>query len=302
LGFAGVEDEDRVFTVRDSQMLAAANDILHRRQLAPEVLLQMTRVVGQAMSRVAASHAALVEPAIDRIIDDPDLDERQVTEATVEIVRKLTETHEPFLTYIWRRHLLAALSQSIMGHDERDTGQTSLCVGFADMVGFTALSQRVTAEELAAIVERFEEVAFQQIPDAGGRIVKIVGDEVMFAHPDPATMAAIALGLAEACEAAEALPSVRVGVAMGPTIAWEGDLYGPTVNLASRLVGFARPGTVVLSEETGQALAEAQRFWLRPITRVRLKGIERTRVWVLRRRPQPDEHDAGDPMSAAASD
>ena len=96
------------------------------------------------------------------------------------------------------------------------------------------------------------------------------------------------MALAEACEADAEIPSVRVGLARGPMLAWEGDLYGSTVNLASRLVGIARPGTVLVSDEIGQHLATDPTFRLHAIKDVRLKGIGRTKVWVLRR-PVPSD-------------
>jgi adenylate cyclase len=76
---------------------------------------------------------------------------------------------------------------------------------------------------------------------------------------------------------------VRIGMASGPTLSWEGDLYGPTVNLASRLVNFARPGTVLVSDEFGARLADDPRFELRHLRPVRLQGVGRVRPWVLRR-------------------
>jgi adenylate cyclase len=76
---------------------------------------------------------------------------------------------------------------------------------------------------------------------------------------------------------------VRVGLATGPALSWEGDLFGPTVNLASRLVNLARPKTVVVSGDLGEALRDDPRFELHRVRAVRLKGIGRTRPWVLRR-------------------
>jgi adenylate cyclase len=93
----------------------------------------------------------------------------------------------------------------------------------------------------------------------------------------------IALALAEAYRAEPDLPGVRVGVACGPTLAWEGDLYGPTVNLASRLVNIARPNTVLVADEVGERLQDDPRFELRHLRAVTLQGIGRLRPWVVRR-------------------
>src|SRR5262249_2169573 len=136
--------------------------------------------------------------------------------------------------------------------------------------------------ELTAMVDRFEALAYEHIPERGGRVVKTIGDEVMFAVDDGSFAADIAVALVEAHARRTDLPDVRVGLAHGPTLAWEGDLYGPTVNLASRLVAFARPATVLVSDALGQDLREAPGLTLRHLRPVRLQGIGRVRSWVVR--------------------
>jgi adenylate cyclase len=114
-------------------------------------------------------------------------------------------------------------------------------------------------------------------------VVKTIGDEVMFATGDAAAAAEIALGLVVAHALDPELPDLRAGLASGPTLAWEGDLFGPTVNLASRLVNLARPGTVLVAEDLGEQLRHDPRFALRHLQPVRLQGIGSVRSWVLRR-------------------
>src|SRR6185436_7250346 len=130
---------------------------------------------------------------------------------------------------------------------------------------------------------RFERIVYQEIPERGGRVVKMLGDEVMFTAPTPRAAADTALSLAAACKADERLTDVRSGIAVGPILAWEGDMYGPTVNLAHRLVGVARPGTVIVSDELAQKLLDDADFALVEIRDVKLKGIGKITPWVLRR-------------------
>jgi adenylate cyclase len=158
-----------------------------------------------------------------------------------------------------------------------------LIVGFADRVGFRSMSRALDSPQLARMVGRFEAVAHENILTRGGRVVKIVGDEVMFSVDETVRAAEIALGLVDAHARHDDLPDIRVGVASGPTLAWEGDLFGPTVNLASRLVDFARPATVVVSDEFGTRLQEHGGFELRHLRPVKLKGVGRVRTWVVRR-------------------
>ncbi len=269
LGFPPVPDDARVFTATDVEMLRAAQGVVEQGVAPPELLLQMTRITGQALARIAEAQVSAGAAAL------PDLD------AAVTLAASVAPVMEPFLAYVWRRHLLAALARA--GTTTAHPGGAAVVVGFADLVNFTAFSQRREAAELAAVVNRFETLAYEQIPEHGGRVIKMIGDEVMFAVDVPAAAAAIALGLVEACARDPALPEVRVGLALGPVLAWGGDLYGPTVNLASRLVDRARPGTVLASEELGQVLGDDPALTLRHLRPDSLKGIGRVRMWVVRR-------------------
>ena len=162
------------------------------------------------------------------------------------------------LEYVWRRHLQAATRRAMLDRIRGSDGGISpvMAVGFADMVGFTMLSQHLGDDELAAVVSRFEELAHDTVVALGGRVVKMIGDEVMFVVQTATGAAEIGLSLAEAYSDDELLSDVRVGLAIGPVLVQDGDYYGPVVNLASRLVGVADPGTVLVSEEFRTALAD----------------------------------------------
>lgn len=286
LGFPGVSDEDRFFTQKDADTLRAAATILERETLAPNVLLQMTRATGQALARIATMHVSSIADDIVTVVRTPDMSEKDRADALATLCESLLRSHEPFIGYIWRRHMLAAVMQTIATANDRAGAEETGTVGFADLVGFTATSQQLSEPELAQMVERFEQIGYDHIPDRGGRVVKILGDEIMFTNPDIHAAADTALALAEACEADASIPDVRVGLALGPMLAWEGDVYGNTVNLASRLVGIANPGTVLLSYELGQRLSTDAAFSVHEIRETKLKGIGRTKLWVLRR-PEP---------------
>jgi adenylate cyclase len=279
LGFPPVPDTERVFTPADVEVVRAVRLLLETKSANPDDLLQLTRVIGQSLARVADAQVTVAAERLDQVRAEAVPDETAVAEL-VQRIATLAPSLEQFLGYVWRRHLLAALRSRAAAPA---AGDRSLTVGFADLVGFTALSQSIAARELAAIVDRFEALAYEHIPERGGRVVKMIGDEVMFAHDDGAHAADIAVALVEACARDSLVPDVRIGLASGPTLSWEGDLYGPTVNLASRLVNFARPGTVLVSDELGARLADDPRFELRHLRPVRLQGVGRVRPWVLRR-------------------
>jgi adenylate cyclase len=289
LGFPRVPSDERAFTRQDVAMLRAAREVLAREDAEPEILLQITRVSGQALARMVGAQALPISAAIKEAMRAPDKTDAEATDVVVSATEALLAAVEPFLSYAWRRHLLAAVSQ-VAASAERTIGdEAELTIGFADLVDFTAVSQQLTHREIARTVDRFVHLAYEHIPEHGGRIVKMIGDEVMFSTAEAEAAVEIALSLVEACAGDEVLPHVRVGLASGPTLAWEGDVYGPVVNLASRLVNVARPGTVLVSEELAGQLGNVGSIVIREVPRQNLKGIGKMRPRVVRRAPAADE-------------
>lgn len=278
LGFPPVTDDQRRFMRADVDVMRALRALVEVQHADPSDVLQLTRVIGHAMGRIAdAQITAIAERLRGRREDDP------ASEPAVDLVTRieaLAPMLERFLGYVWRRHVVAATLRLAAAPSAADR---ALVVGFADMVGFTSMSQALDARELATMVDRFEAIAYEHVVTRGGRVVKMIGDEVMFCVDDPSRAAEIALALVGAHACHEDLPDVRVGVASGAVLAWEGDLFGPTVNLASRLVNFARPATVVVSDEVGHRLRAEAAFELCHLRPVKLKGVGRVRTWVLRR-------------------
>jgi adenylate cyclase len=183
------------------------------------------------------------------------------------------------LEQVWRRHLQSGARRRFLRGSEDDR----LVVGFADLVGFTSLAQQVSDQELAAVVDEFSRLANDVVVAGGGRIVKMIGDEVMFVVEDPVAAAEIALGLADASRDAAGLSDVRVGMACGPVLEREGDAYGATVNLASRVTAIAYPGTVLISQELCEALTDVGEYSFRTMRPRNLKDIGRVTLSVLRR-------------------
>jgi adenylate cyclase len=279
LGFPPAEDSERLYTRADIDTLRAVRGLVEIESADPADVLQLTRVIGQSLARVADAQVTVVAERLERVRAETPTAEPAVAEL-VRRIETLAPSLEQFLGYIWRRHLLAAMRRLSAQPSAADR---TLTVGFADLVGFTAISQALDTHELATMVDRFEAIAYEHIPERGGRVVKMIGDEVMFAVDDGAFAADIAIALIEALGRDADLPDVRVGLASGPVLAWEGDLFGPTVNLASRLVNLARRSTVLVSDDLGGQLQSDPRFELRHLRPVNLQGIGRVRPWALRR-------------------
>jgi adenylate cyclase len=163
-------------------------------------------------------------------------------------------------------------------------------VGFADLVGFTRLSQRLEDAELADLVETFESRAADVVAGLGGRVVKTLGDEVLFVAGTADAGAEIALQLIESMAGHERVPRLRVGAAIGNVLSRMGDVFGTTVNLASRLTALAPPDGVVVDREMARVLATRPAYQVRAMWRRRVRGFGAVEPWLLTRSPSGVEH------------
>ncbi len=292
MGFVEPAPDERIFNEGDVEALRTAGELIEKQITHPLLALQQTRIMALSMSRVAeAAIGAWRERRVMPLRAD-DQGETDVDEPMIAATRQLLQSNERFLVYIWRRHLAAAAKRLAASEMEATDEIPLRGIGFADLVGFTRISQSLEDRELAELVEHFEMIAHETIATRGGRLVKMIGDEVMFVAEDPATTVEIGLALSEQHENDPQLPSVRVGLAWGPVLVREGDYYGQTVNLANRVVKAARPGTVVVNEDLQEKLAEREDLNLRRVPAPPLKDIGRVRLWRVRRegdeeRPAP---------------
>lgn len=320
LGFVDAGPDARVFTSADVAALKLTAEIERDELVTPDIEETLARALGQSMSRLAQ---AQVEATGDLLAQAPEVRELASNDPQ-ELVRLLTERAEhligpmeKLLVYAWRRHAVAASQRSVMSLlSEMD--EIPRAVGFADLVGFTSLARDLPASELAAMIRRFEDTSFEAVLRRGGRVVKTLGDEVMFSVDDPAAAADIALTLAEAFGDEEAVaaegavevvgavgavvgavandleaptvPPVRVGLAWGPALAHGGDVLGRVVNIASRCTSLARPGTVLVDRELASALADVGTgdFTLVRLRPQRVRGYDHLTPSVLRRHTAQD--------------
>jgi adenylate cyclase len=198
----------------------------------------------------------------------------------------------PVLGDVLNLHMREQVRQDVVGRADLASGEFAgtreVSVCFADMVGFTKLGEGLSVSELGAVAGRLGELA-GQVADPPVRLVKLIGDAAMLVSTRPEPLGEAALRLVEAADAeGEDFPQLRVGVAHGPAIGQGGDFYGPPVNLASRITGIARPGSVLASGEAREALGE--RFHYSFAGDRRLKGIQgRVKLFRVRREPRRGE-------------
>ena len=280
LGFVEPRRGDHLFTDVDVEMLATIGRFIDMGLIDDDLTVQMARVIGSSLSRIAAALIDAVDPSDPGVVLPSG---EQFAEALPLLLPALLQV----MDYVWRRHVQVE-ARARMSREQGSVGPDQRAVGFADLVGFTALSQQVTSHELAAVVGRFEGIAYDTVGALGGRVVKMIGDEVMFAVPDERAAAEIALTLAETYRDDDELSDVRVGLAAGAVLQRDADLFGPVVNRASRIVNIAFPGTVLCATEIADALADDPAFSWKPIGTRNLKGIGKLPLVVLRRADAPE--------------
>jgi class 3 adenylate cyclase len=233
--------------------------------------LGVARVMGAAMSRIGDAASTAVRgrvPSMSVAISGSELTTARSFAGIASVVPDLGRG----LDTLFRHHL-----ESARMHFERTDswdvvgeGGIRVAIGFADLCGFTGLTQQLSMDGLAQLLSAFEEVAADVVADGGGRLVKFIGDAVMFVTPDAAAGVAVAEGLVAAARSRGL--TGRAGVTAGTVLALDGDYFGPVVNLAARLVALAEPGTVLASDEVVAKLDGS-----RPVTPLgprRIRGFD----------------------------
>lgn len=213
-------------------------------------LLQFVRVVGSSVARITDAATSLFLDDVERPLRAAGATELDLARHN-EWASEMAVEVNALLAMLMRAHLSASIERSRQAQARAAAPGplVPMAVGFIDLVGFTARSIDLDPDELVALISRFESVAHDLVAGAGGRMVKLIGDEVMFVAVDPDTGCQIALDLLRVFGEDETL-TPRGGVAYGDVLARSGDFFGPTVNLAARLVDLAVPHEVLTTPAT----------------------------------------------------
>ncbi|WP_186526190.1 biotin--[acetyl-CoA-carboxylase] ligase [Leekyejoonella antrihumi] len=287
LGFANARDDDVVFSEADVQALSQVDKIVRDGLLDETTALGLARALGRTTDRMGMWSLQLVTDMVSgENIAEVD---SQLAHVSAERVVDLAARLEPLLLYAFRRNLGVAISRLVADSEPETHIGVVRTVGFADLVSYTRLVRQLSERELGALVLRFEALAADVVSQHGGAVVKMVGDEVLFSHPNVEGAVNIAFDLLQAAELDDLMPQMRVGMAGGRVLARLGDIYGNTVNRASRLTTVAQPGTVLVDPgvaEQAQALPEVVATSVDPIE---LRGIGHMEPWVLTRQADAPE-------------
>jgi class 3 adenylate cyclase len=214
----------------------------------------LLRVLGAAMARLAEAESTMIRAAMPDIQMTHTRDElatAQAYRAAAELIPRLGA----LIDTVHRHHLISART-----HFEdvlRDTSASVVCgVGFADLSGFTVLTQALTPALLSDLLNEFAGAVSDVVHADGGRVVKFIGDEVMWVSATPERLVRAALDLVDHPQAREEGLHVRAGLAYGSVLAINGDYFGNPVNLAARLVAVAAPGQILATSELRGALPD----------------------------------------------
>jgi adenylate cyclase len=282
LGFPDATDDDPAFTDADVTALDVLSTLIDSGFVGPENEASIARAMGQSLSRLADWQTDLLAEALARAAgDDPmSVTAENVVEAAKELLPRLREVQD----YVWRRHLAANADRMLAtGHGDR----RELAVGFADLVGYTSRSRGMGGRELGRMVEDFESIATEVIARHHGRVVKTVGDGVLFTTASAVDAAEVGLELPQVWDSDER-PPLRVGAAYGEVLTRLGDVFSPVVNMAARLTSIARPGTLLVDRELAHRLSDDPRFKTRKLRRVSVRGYEHLQPWLVRRDSSAD--------------
>lgn len=256
LGLVDVGVDAPVASPADVEMLRVIFELAAVFGLGPA--LGIARVFGGALSRAGDAVGTLVRSRLPDMSVASSGSELATGKAFAQVAAFAPRMGAAIDT-LFRHHLESARMhfERSESWDLQEAGGIRVGVGFADLCGFTGLTEQLSMDGLSQLLTRFEEIASDVVHDHGARLVKFLGDAVMYVATDAVTAVAVAESLLDA--AAERGMTARAGVTVGSVLSLDGDYFGPVVNLAARLVALADPGSVLLSQAVVDRLNDRRR-------------------------------------------
>ena len=243
LGLTVADPDELALTDADVEALRTWADM--RASLGHDAALGLLRVMGASMARLAEAESSMIRSGLPDLDLGHTHDELQTAQAYRSVAQYIPRIGA--MIDAVHRHHLAAARTDFDGVIHHDSSTVEVGVGFADLSGFTSLTQQLSAAELSRLLNEFSGVAADVVNADGGRVVKFIGDAVMWVSSTPETLAKAALDLVHHPRARDIDIKVRAGLSFGSVLATGGDYFGSPVNLAARLVSAARPGQVLVA-------------------------------------------------------
>ena len=293
MGFADVAPDAVHFTGQDVDALRDTMALLDETgdsALAAASVLELLRAQSYTMDRLVLWE---LETFVTDLSERLDLDDTSARLVALDRIDGLVDLLSRQLTYVWRRHMASILGRTdaeVSARGREDAGPDLYplirSLGFVDIVSFTQRAQGMSKAALTHMLEDFENTARDVITSRGARVVKTIGDAVMYISDDLAIAADVVTALVEELQKGPDAIRVRASLVEGRVISRSGDVFGPTVNLASRLVDAAEPGSIRLDESTAMAIlrsSQAGRYRVGQCHEVVAKGLGQIVPWSLER-------------------
>lgn len=286
MGFQRPDPDEPVLTARDVEVFASWNELVESGAIDLATSRSLLRANSHLADRLSLwQFEALVEDAIRRL----GLDDTTARMYVLDHMRERVTAFERMLLHSWRRQMEALLTRldkevARRGHeDSRARFPLNRSLGFVDMVSYTS-SSAILGGAVVDLIERFEEESRQAVTEAGGRVVKTIGDAVLYIADDLATGLKVATSLIERLSADDTILPVRASFVRGDVFSRSGDVFGPTVNLASRLVDIAPVGKILTDPTTAAAIAAGKGgdgYVLEDFPSAELRGFGQVTPYVL---------------------
>ncbi|MBV7364145.1 adenylate/guanylate cyclase domain-containing protein [Actinomycetaceae bacterium TAE3-ERU4] len=261
MGFANVAEDDLVFTRQDVDALIQSKKLLDSGWIDDNTLISLLRANSYTADRLALWQ---VEAVVEDCARRHDLDDVSARQEMLDTMHDLMPFLERQTRYAMRRHLFSLLERTHGEYGQRNHKRTSpgryplrRSLGFVDMVAYTSTSANLGANGLSKLIRNFEYTARDVITSRGARIVKNIGDAVFYIADDLKTATEVVCALVETFEQNPTLLPVRASLVEGFVVSRSGDVYGPPVNLASRLVDTAPKGSICVDAQTAKSISEA---------------------------------------------
>jgi len=249
---------ETAFTRADAEAVSTLVEVVASGLIDFDLGVNLTRAVGQTMARLADWEVASLVQRVEELEAGEQATGSRIGSA-LRIVEEFNGPFEQLMLYAWRRHLAAAVARvEALGANEEDLHTTQITVGFADIVSFTALSNQLTEARIGDLVELFESRCADVVASQRGRVIKSIGDAVLFVNDDPIRAYDTAQGIINVVGRDSRMPDVRVGLATGSVVMRLGDVFGPPVNMAARLTAVARRNRIIIDAATATLLPEDQ--------------------------------------------
>lgn len=239
----------------------------------PEALVELSRTLGESAARIGAAAIIGIGAGLTREGDTEHELAMRLADAIAPVDAYLGEAVGTLI----RAHAVDQLHATEIHREQIEEGQLAgarpITIGFADVVGFTKMGEQLGAERLQDVSAQLGAIA-SDVTAGGVRVIKTIGDAVMFAGPRPHEMIDALLALQQRAADQPDFPRLRAGIASGDAVPRAGDWFGPPVNRAARICATARPSSVLVDDETRRRVDDEDLRWT-AIGTVRLKGLGR---------------------------